>query len=160
MKDFLNEIERMFPFLILLYFAYKAVDHGEHKLFIAYILNNASNHILKEYIFKPIMGNKSFPLLGKGTRPVGAKNCKIFSDGTISKSYGMPSGHAQSIAFFLTSELNNNSNYLYKVCLTIISIFMIYSRVNLGCHTIQQVLVGSIIGIMFFYFYNFTLILQ
>jgi len=152
--EFIKEIERMFPFLIMLYIFYKAIDYDEWKLLIAYILNNISNHVLKEYLFKPFMGNKSFPIFGRGTRPFGAKNCKIISDGSLSKSYGMPSGHAQSISFFLSNELNNSKDIKYKIILTIVSFYMIYSRVKLGCHTIQQVVVGSIIGVISYYIYN------
>ena len=152
---FINEIERMFPLLIMLYIFYKAIEYGDWNLLGAYILNNMSNHVLKEYLFKPIMGDKSFFLLGKGTRPLGAKNCKIFSDGTISKSYGMPSGHAQSISFFLVNELTGDKDYVYKIILSIVSVFMIYSRVKLGCHTFQQVIVGSIMGIIAFWIYDF-----
>ena len=154
MNKFIDEIERMYPVLIFLYLLYKAVDFSEWRLFIAYIANNISNHILKTYLFKPIMGNKTFPIIGRGLRPAGAKNCKFYSDDSVSKSYGMPSGHAQSISFFVMHELMNNDDINYKIILTLVSIYMIYSRVKLGCHTIQQVIIGSLFGVCFYFIYN------
>ena len=40
---------------------------------IIYMSNDYIGHILKEYVFKPIMGDKTYPIIGSGMRPKGAK---------------------------------------------------------------------------------------
>ena len=97
MLQYLESIERMFPILIGGYILFKR----NLSYLMDYIINTLINIFLKNNIFKPLMGNKNFPILGKGTRPPGAKNCSYFSNGKIAKSYGMPSGHAQYAAFIL-----------------------------------------------------------
>ena len=66
------------------------------------LITNFFNHFMKEYIFRPIMGNKYFPILGYGKRPKGAMNCGLFIDGKKATSYGMPSGHSETSTFFST----------------------------------------------------------
>jgi len=142
-----DEIERMSPFLLLLLLLYRAIKNNEWKILIAYIVNNFSNLILKNFIFKPMMKDKKYPIIGKGKRPDGAKNCKIFSDDSYAKSYGMPSGHAQSISFFAVNELYRNKSN--KLLVILLSTYLIFSRIKLGCHTTQQVIVGTIFGVVF-----------
>lgn len=100
-------------------------------------------------------------LLGTGERPKGAINCGCFIDEKnpmkLCKSYGMPSGH--SIIAILTATfwtmyiLNNKKNNLLKVISLIIlinfCILVCISRIYLNCHTIQQVIIGVIIGNIF-----------
>ena len=116
------------------------------------------NHFIKEYILRPIWGNKYLPILGYGRRPKGAKNCGLYIDNTTPRSYGMPSGHSQTSALFSTfiilNILNNNDlHVLYKIVSTIfLSIFpllVMYSRVYWAkCHTIQQVIIGASLGVI------------
>jgi len=139
-------------------------------LFIAYNSINISNWIIKHLIVKPIyesLGKKSLPILGIGTRPPNATSCGIFLDGRVSTSYGMPSGHSQiawAIAIYLIFKIikkwykNDKDNkaitivgyiWLLISCISILSIavYVSYSRVYIeGCHTIQQVIIGGIIG--------------
>jgi membrane-associated phospholipid phosphatase len=131
------------------------------------------NHMLK-FIMKLLFGlskSGSFPLLGCGNRPAGASNCGLTLNGGSSKTFGMPSGHAQGTWFIviylilITVDLlqvnldkyNSSKNYkdLVYVILNIfgilllagIGIYVSYSRVYVeGCHTIQQVIIGGIIG--------------
>ena len=123
----------------------------------AILLNDAFNHFLKNNICKPLMGNNKWPIFGYGIRPKGAKYCSLFikpnSDG-IPKSYGMPSGHSQNAAFFssyvILNLLNNPFSNSVKIYGTIIfislAIGIMYSRVILKCHTVQQVIAGGLIG--------------
>jgi len=112
------------------------------------------NHFLKNYIFKPIMGSNSWSIFGSGKRPDGAKNTGLFKDGSCSKSYGMPSGHAQNAVFFSTyvilNLVDNKETILVKyfgiVLFIYLAVFIMYSRVYLRCHTVQQVIVGGLIG--------------
>lgn len=145
------------------------------------------NYLIKNKIFKPIYKytktNELF-LLGKGTRPENAYNCdSIFNTKVKKKSntFGMPSGHSQltwTITTFLILQIlnikkinlfnkkiiyfnNNNIKSSKKIiCLLLIvfSILVSYSRVYIeNCHTIQQVLIGSIIGIIYGYLINYII---
>ena len=87
------------------------------------------------------------------------KYCDLFVTGKgngkpSSTSYGMPSGHSQNAAFFssyvILNLLNNpftNSVKIYGTVIFIsLSIGIMYSRVILKCHTVQQVIAGGLIG--------------
>ena len=151
--------ERGYPLIILfsLFLSY-FMTHKIDFLIFAIIMGFSSllNQILKEFIFKPLMGDNNFPILGKGTRPDGAKDCSDFidPDNRISSSYGMPSGHAQTSALFctimilmiITGKYSNNLKIVKCVVILVLTMMIIISRVHFGCHTIQQVTIGSIIG--------------
>merc|ERR1712167_195525 len=55
------------------------------------------------------------PILGRGDRPNGAKNCGLFNEcsNKLSKSHGFPSGHAQSAAciYILMNLIIKNPNH-------------------------------------------------
>ena len=126
-------------------------------LAVALLVNDGINGVLKYWIVKPLVGNKKIFLLGTGRRPDGAKNCSPFleTNAKPSNSYGMPSGHSQSAVFFSTYVIMNliNSNVIMyeKILGGSIFIFLalgiMYSRVYLKCHTVQQVVVGGLIGL-------------
>jgi len=138
-----------------------------------YNINHAINFTLKELIVKPfytVMNTDFIPIIGRGSRPPGATNCGSFLslEQPISKSYGMPSGHSQLIWGLSTyliftllknqivvsnnERLNNLYNTLLISFILLISILVSYSRVyKHNCHTIQQVIVGGLIGIIFGY---------
>jgi len=96
-------------------------------------------------------------------------NCNFefdFDFNIFKKSYGMPSGHSQiawSISTYLICKIINHiyKSNLYSnksiikllmyllsiIILLIISIYISYGRVFIeNCHTIQQVIIGGIIG--------------
>lgn len=127
---------------------------------IKYLLNIQINHFLKYVIFKPLMGDNNFYIIGTGIRPKGAMNCGKFRDNffnkniqsTLSKSYGFPSGHSQSSGFFATfiyENFKNNPYILYPFILY--SLYIPYTRIQLGCHTVQQVIIGFLYGVIFYY---------
>lgn len=127
------------------------------------IVNNCINYGLKNVCFKPIMKNNKFPIIGLGKRPYGAKNCGIFNIKNKNEGYGMPSGHSQDAAIFSTylflktkdGILDENIKLVIQSILVLLTLFIMYSRIYLNCHTIQQVLVGASIGIFLGqYFYN------
>ena len=146
-------------------------------LCIVFILACVSNHTFKqisEFIYN-LFNIKSLPILGSGARPPNANSCAFILDNSISKSYGMPSGHSQTawtVATYLickiiqnfktTKNINNTKNttvfdYIWLILsFSIIlssAIYISYSRVYIeGCHTIQQVIVGGLLGILFGYF--------
>ena len=156
-------------------------------LFISYILACISNNIFKTIskIIYNLFNIKSIPILGSGSRPTNAHSCSLILDNSISQSYGMPSGHSQTAWTFATFFLlkiiqnwynkyknkyknkNKNTNiidYIWLIisCSLILSsaIYISYSRVYIeGCHTLQQVIVGGLIGIVsgfiIYYFENY-----
>lgn len=103
------------------------------------LINKIINNVLKRIIQQP--------------RPNNGRNImKIeedFYNGT--EKYGMPSGHIQSCFYSLT--------YLYLVkqipTITILELFItsltFYQRWKYNRHTIQQLCVGSVVGIVFGY---------
>ena len=164
MKDILN-IARAFDkiILLILYFGYFLSFNIDFLIFsLGFILNNKLNYLLKYSIFSKIFGKNDIPLLGKGIRPNGAKNCCNFAPCNPLKpkypnSYGMPSGHSQSVAYFSTLSImllldnKKNSNAINIVCISILlclTLFIMYSRILFKCHTLEQTLIGALIGII------------
>lgn len=133
------------------------------------------NWIIKHLIVKPIYGLlkvESLPLLGIGKRPTGATSCTFILDDVLATSYGMPSGHSQIIWTFGTYIIcklidkwhqtttkdettiqMQGIGYIWVICSTLfifsIMVYVSYSRVYIdGCHTIQQVIVGGLLGVL------------
>lgn len=128
---------------------------------------NIINVLLKTFIFKPLYykcGNKNIPILGRGDRPRGHPKLDMLENYyNNSISYGMPSGHSQIICFVSTFwiiqilysktrckyenyhklTLQNNISIIYLI---LIALFVMYSRIVQRYHTIQQVILGGIIG--------------
>ena len=130
------------------------------------IIANFLSYFLKEffrYLYEIIFKKESLFILGPGKRPKGALNCGCFIDEDnpkkIAKSFGMPSGHGLSAMLFCTfwslyiidNYPNNFRRHLSIIILNFICFLVLISRLYLGCHTIQQVLVGSILGLIFGY---------
>lgn len=145
-------------------------------LLISYLALNASNTTLKqiaEYIYSITVGkNNEMPIFGLGRRPDGAIDCGSFLN--FSKkppiSYGMPSGHSQLtwavVSYLLmciyyndnlniledfteNEELNNIYTILITIILLVFGVMVSYSRVVIeNCHTVQQVIIGGIIGVI------------
>jgi len=150
-------------------------------LFISFNIIIISNILLK-YISKSIyllFNIETIPLLGIGKRPENATSCGTYLDGLLSTTYGMPSGHSQiawSVAIYFILKIikkwyNNDKDnkpitilgYMWLIlsCIFILGIatYISYSRVYIeGCHTIQQVIIGgilgSIMGFLVFFFEN------
>lgn len=138
---------------------------------------NTTAKISIKWLYK-MLNVKSIPILGIGGRPSGATGCSTFLSciNTTSITFGMPSGHSQNAWFFSTFMLLELWRYyqlqpldvkcdgmyldtiitkhpaLISILSTLLIIFAIiisYSRVWIeGCHTVQQVIVGAIIGVL------------
>ena len=119
-------------------------------------LTDEINHLIKEYIAKPIFGNKKLPILGYGKRPSPNAVSSMFQPDTPSKSYGMPSGHAQMASVFSSywsfkiwedEERDENMKLVSITLLIGLALLVMYSRVYwMKCHTVQQVVIGGMIG--------------
>jgi len=121
------------------------------------ILDLILNLLLKKF-FSILMGDKKYPLIGTGKRPIDAVSCGFFiprkNFKNLKNSYGMPSGHSQTFAFITTliylylnkKQDKNNYKYIFLIIFTLLAMFM---RVYVEkCHTIQQTIAGSVIGII------------
>ncbi len=88
-------------------------------------------------------------------RPNDASNCSICNDGgDYSNRIGMPSGHVLMTTFIVyiyLLDLSNNSNFYQYICGILIIFLVALSRVKKQCHTIPQVIVGAVLGILFGY---------
>lgn len=119
------------------------------------IIDQILNFSLKN-IFKNILGDKNYPIIGNGMRPPDAISCSFFLPRKPvtkkTKSYGMPSGHSQTFSFISTLislHLKNKYNeYNYKsIILFILTISAMMMRIYIEkCHTYQQVIAGALIG--------------
>ncbi len=168
-NHFFANIARLSPVIsILLFLFYMMFQKTKNILYLLIILCiiSFSNSFIKNYISRPIY--KLIPGLNnviQGTRPINAKSCGLWLDGEIgSKTFGMPSGHSQiiwSVVVYILFKLwytkyYNNKNiklldYIIIISITIIllsyAIYVSYSRVYIeGCHTLLQVIIGSLIG--------------
>lgn len=148
--------------IFILYFSYFFTLNIDFLIFfIGLFFNHKLNDFLKHSVFSQMFGKHDIPLFGKGIRPKGAKNCCSFKpcNPIYPKSYGMPSGHSQSAGFFSTLGIlfllennNKNNNFITifgSFIFISIMLFVMYSRVLIKCHSIQQTIVGSLIGIVF-----------
>ena len=70
--------------------------------------------------------------------------------------YGMPSGHAQTSFFITTFIYLVTRQVLITFFMILLSIMVMFQRVIYNEHTISQVLVGAIIGILFGFFVYHT----
>ena len=174
--DLLATLARTSPiiFMVVLFlFCLLDQSYYSYYFFIVYIIVVIINWIAKTLIFKPIynyLGVDILPILGLGSRPnhrniaIDIYNCD--SNDLITQSFGMPSGHSQiawAIATYIICKVLKkiikhwiNKNYKQSLLLIFLIIIVIsiatyisYSRVYIeNCHTIQQVIVGGIIGII------------
>ena len=158
--------------IFILYFSYFFTLNIDFLIFfIGLFLNHQLNDFLKTFCFSQIFGKQDIPLFGKGIRPKGAKNCCSFKPcyPIYPKSYGMPSGHSQSAGFFSTLGIlfllennNKNNNFITifgSFIFIITMLFVMYSRVLIKCHSIQQTIVGSLIELhLHFYYSNIKII--
>ena len=161
--------------LVLLLYSMLAPSFNSFYLLSLVLLSSISNRFFKNAIMKPLYklsgGNYIF-LLGSGSRPAGAMSCQFTLDNKKATSFGMPSGHSQmawtigtylicQIVKRLTINLDKEKNtnlsailvldniWIFVSIILLLSamIFISYSRVYIeGCHTIQQVIAGGIVG--------------
>ena len=172
---------RSFPFAIFFFMALNLVISPSisvmYDFFVLLIGGGLSNFLVFKPIFKMIynltyklFGIESLPILGLGRRPDGAHGCSDFyicedmKNKKLSTSFGMPSGHSQiawTFSIYYICEiwkkkrfnLKNKKEVLQTALLLVFSSSMSYLRVYVeGCHTIEQVIIGSLFGSAIGYF--------
>jgi membrane-associated phospholipid phosphatase len=90
-------------------------------------------------------------------RPIGAKNCDLFSmNGNVEGQPGFPSGHVTSAVSFFTGVGILFPEYRHSAIIggTIYSILMVISRINKKCHTPLQTFAGASLGLLGTYLLN------
>ena len=135
MKKKIDLFNRKFPILIGIYYLLSRQDVSLGWYIVSIIINL----FLKQCVFEPIMRDKTYPVIGCGARP----NSNL-------KTFGMPSGHAQAVAFLVTNQYMEGNKYWPLSFL--LSLKVCYSRIVNGHHTIQQIITGYIIGIILYLF--------
>jgi len=103
--------------------------------------------------------NYGLKVLIKQKRPDGAKDCHDYVTCDVkANGYGMPSGHAQSMALTLSFWLlyiwnnkqikNKRVKIIGSIFITVSCVSVIYSRILFGCHSTLQTITGTIIGLL------------
>ena len=162
-SGYLDNFFRSFPFVVpAVSMGYGLVFH--QRVFVYYTLVSLTVDLtvytLKKHVFRPLyqyLDTNQLPLLGRGTRPDGANNCGWFidCDNQDGHGYGMPSGHAASafvLAMFWSLYLLDTPSLTgYQKSWSVSVLYLIasgvaYSRYRIGCHTVQQIILGSVVG--------------
>ena len=63
--------------------------------------------------------------------------------------FGMPSGHAQTVAFTTAFVFLTIRNNIFRGFCVLISLVTMWQRVHYNHHTVTQVVIGAIVGILF-----------
>jgi membrane-associated phospholipid phosphatase len=160
MKHIIEKITIYYPSitcLVVIYLLFTNFDFGRH-LIILLLLSSVINTFLKESIFRPIMKDKIYPIIGQGSRPNNIESSISY----IRNSYGMPSAHAQNASVFslfliymiMKSDLKKTEKNVLIFILMFFVLLVMYGRVYLTkVHTNQQVIIGYIIGYLIFMMY-------
>jgi membrane-associated phospholipid phosphatase len=89
-------------------------------------------------------------------RPELAKNCNTFGNGGTCQTPGFPSGHSTGAVFLFSYFFFSRKGWNIVNSITLLfAILVPISRVQLHCHTILQVIVGSIYGFCLGFLYTF-----
>ena len=158
----LPSLARLSPAISIIIFLIYIIYDRYNIVYLTIVLGiiSLSNQVIKEYISRPLYN--IIPKLNKfiqGSRPVNAVSCGLFLDGKKgSRTFGMPSGHSQiiwSITIYILLKLWNKEKknklllWFISIVLILYALYVSYSRVYIdGCHTLPQVIIGSLIGIL------------
>ena len=158
------------PIIIILFYFYNNKLIFLY-LFLGHFIVQLSIPVFKNNIAYPIglylskhFNTDDIPLIGRFKRPIGAANTGCFykCPDNFSTTQGMPSGHCMIMAFicvflyyYIMDYYNiseQNKIYVLLPCL-LVTLYMMYTRVLMNAHTVQQTIVGSLIGIIFAHYY-------
>lgn len=82
-------------------------------------------------------------------RPKGARNCNLFcNDGNQAGRPGMPSSHSAEVAFFASFYGQYTTNNYLRAGLLLYASLVMLSRYTKRCHSLSQITVGTLIGLM------------
>ena len=104
---------------------------------IIFVINIGINKIIKAIVRQP--------------RPNNGESIMSYEKYTGIESYGMPSGHAQSILSSITFLYLVKDSPFWLIIGSFIAGLTIFQRWKYNRHTIEQLMVGSVIGIVVAY---------
>jgi membrane-associated phospholipid phosphatase len=82
----------------------------------------------------------------------GARDCDLMCmDGNQEGKPGMPSGHSSAAAFFSAFYYQQTTNPWIKAALVLYVMIMMVSRYLKRCHSVSQIAVGGLIGLLMNY---------
>ena len=171
--NIVNEMFRSIPTtLSILTFIIYIITHDKFLFYLAfgmvvtqYFVKSIKNIFSHFYsIFINTNKNTNLPILGRFSRPDGATNCGSFykSPNNLSTSSGMPSGHSILAGFtsiylyyYLIDKYKIKKHFHDKLLITclLFTFYTMYTRILFNCHTIQQTIVGALLGILFGHYY-------
>ena len=118
------------PFILILINIVNTNIYFFYLILFGNILNSLLNKILKNYFKIARQKQKSFM-------------------GHIEKSYAMPSGHSQVSTFNTTLLILIYKNIYLTLFSIILCVNTFYQRYNYRNHTLAQIIIGALIGIIF-----------
>jgi len=168
-EKILIDIGRTFPLIIIIGHIFAFIithNYKQHLFFLGgYYISEGLNHLLKFIIKQQRPDKRGYIDAGMGT------GCGLFpKNNSPSKTFGMPSGHAQSITFAATvysiyiynnsthKTMANVSDFMSISALWLTVLFVCWTRVKIKCHSILQVLfcsfIGMVLGIILYIIFN------
>jgi membrane-associated phospholipid phosphatase len=135
--DFIGYYGPIIMFSITFYFLLNRIPY-----LVVFIFGSIANTIL----------NKVLKNVFREPRPKGQLPF-IDQDHLIGvEQYGLPSGHAQSVFFSLAFLFFANGPQAVLYCMVLLSFLTLYQRWKYRRHSVKQLAVGSLTGIIFSYF--------
>ena len=105
------------------------------------ILGVFGSNMISESIKHLIIGTSS-------PRPKGAYDCNLLcTDGLQEGRPGMPSGHSTDVSFFAGYYWQQTNNIIIRSLLVMYAGIIMLSRYLKKCHTINQIIGGTIFGL-------------
>jgi len=92
--------------------------------------------------------NKGLKGVFKQARPADGKSIYSIEDYSGVEQYGMPSGHAQSVSFIITYMYLVKKQPTWLIIESTIAGITLYQRWSSNRHTVEQLGVGLVIGII------------
>ena len=150
---FIEDIARCSPLLCIFFFS-----------FYFFLEMNIENGMLLFFVVCSEYFNKLIKRVIKQKRPLGwwsrSDGCGLFRERTKEfrkkETYGMPSGHIQTavvsglfFTYLLFKKQWNEYKYFVLLFVWICIVYIGYSRVKIGCHSIFQVIIGSLVGLVY-----------
>jgi membrane-associated phospholipid phosphatase len=137
LRDYIGLLAPLILFILSLFFLRNKTKYLLFFIF-GFVFNNIFNALLKLFIKEPRPTNDQKAI------EIGITNgARISFD-----KYGMPSGHAQNAGFalaFITLTLNSPEiTCLYAV----LSVISLYQRYLYNNHTILQLIIGFLVGVL------------
>lgn len=151
MIDLISQSVIFIPFILYILLIFTKNNKRIYLLGIfGFFLTLILSDLLKNYVFQ------------RNIRPKGAFNCNILNDdGNQEGKPGYPSGHVSTTSFFVffliyiiwsKTSLNKSLKYLLSVLLFLYLILIAFTRFNKRCHTINQIIGGTIFGLVILIF--------